>query len=480
MSRWTSEWLLLRRDRTAWLVYSMFVAVCAFAVADSVWAIRREASLHLAFGHEEAERMAALRQELATPSAKPLAPWTDPANPGAVGRGRAATYALLPQTALSCVRSHTSALTAVAVSTDGGALDRALGDLTQAHVQSIGRFDLGFLMLVVLPLVVLLLCFDVIVRDHERGTLRLLLAQETNPRLRYAARVTMRVAPLVVMTTASVMVAVSLAGTLCASALLGLGAVFAAVGLYALFWASISILIQSWFRTASASGIMNLAAWAMVVVLLPTVLSAIAEATIPIPSRIERTAASREAARRASIQAEGLMSRYLEDHPELAAARVDNSDYYVRRVALDDAVAAARAPIERRFFDALEQRRELTRRMALASPASLLAITLDELAGSSDERVERFRREVDAFQARFAAFFNDKTMRDEHLSVASLSERPEFHFEDSPATMWTLTILAAWALTMFGLATLRFPRSVGFEDTRAARAVASKVVVNAG
>jgi hypothetical protein len=130
---------------------------------------------------------------------------------------------------------------------------------------------------------------------------------------------------------------------------------------------------------------------------------------------------------------------------------------------MDDAVAAARAPVERRFFDALERRGALTRGMALASPASLLALALDEVAGSSDERMARFRREVDAFQTQFAAFFNEKTMRGERLSASSLAQRPTFRFEERRATAWPLLALAAWTLAMIALASRRMHRAVDLD-----------------
>jgi len=100
------------------------------------------------------------------------------------------------------------------------------------------------------------------------------------------------------------------------------------------------------------------------------------------------------------------------------------------------------------------------------SPVSLLAISLDEIAGTSDERLGRFHREVDAFQTHFAAFFNDKTMRSERLSVVSLAQHPVFHFEEPAAIASPAFVLAAWALVTFGLAILRFHRALDLEPAQ--------------
>jgi ABC-2 type transport system permease protein len=460
VSRWSAEWLLLRRDRAAWLLHAFFALACGLAVADSVSAFVREEALQRTRAAEEAERVSQLQEAIATPSPKPVAAWIDPTNPGPVGRGRAATWAFLPLSDLDVVQSQARSVSAVSVTAGGGALDRASRDLTQPRVENLGRFNLGFLLIVVLPLVILLLTFDLVARDHESGVARLLFAQEPSPWSRYTVRAALRTAPAVALSIASATLAVSLSGRFSAP---GLALVCVLVVLTAGFWTSVALLIQSWLRTTSSSAILCLTAWTFCVVLLPTLLSIFSQAASPIPSRIERTSASREAQRKASIEVEGLTSQYLGDHPELSGAQVDTSNYYVRKVAIDAAIAAARAPVEQQFFEALDHRRALTVRAAIASPTSLVALTLDELAGTGDARTGLFRRQVEAFQARFATFFSDKTLRGERLTVQAVGERPTFSFDEPPHVWWPLTAFAVWTLVLLALALRRMGSAVSLD-----------------
>ncbi len=463
MKLWLPEWVLLSRDRAALLAYMAFAACAVIAVADSVTQHRRVAQLQRSLADEEAERIATLDAALAGPIGDDVRAWADPRNPGGVGRGKGATYAVLPSRPLDVLRTQAPALVAIEVSTGNGALDRPLADLTQPHIEGLGRFNLGFMLLILLPLVVLLLTYDVIARDRDTGVLRLLLAHAPRTRLRYAARAALRVLPAALIAYVAVLAAAAMAGGITARALPDLFVALGLVLLTATFWTAIALAAQAFFRSAMASGIASLGIWAALVVLAPTILAALTEAVAPIPSRIERTATSREALRRATLEVEGLLSRYLGDHPELSAGGVAENDYYVRRVAIDQAIASARAPVERAFFDAVERRRSLVQRMALLSPTSLAVMTLDEIAGSADGRLDGFRRAVDAFQKRLAEFFDTKTVRGERLAAGTLSDRPAFRFEEPQRSFTMLAVYALWTLGALLLAYRQLRRAVALE-----------------
>ncbi|HEX5660491.1 MAG TPA: DUF3526 domain-containing protein, partial [Polyangiales bacterium] len=134
--------------------------------------------------------------------------------------------------------------------------------------------------------------------------------------------------------------------------------------------------------------------------------------------------------------------------------------------ATDAVVAAARAPVEQKFFRALAHRQVLVTRLASASPVTLVAIALDELAGASDARVDRFRHEVDAFQRRFAAFFNAKTMHGERLTPGDLEARPRFAFEEHAASSWPTLVLAIWTLALLAFAVHQLPRALALDERR--------------
>ncbi|WP_394840070.1 DUF3526 domain-containing protein [Pendulispora rubella] len=442
------EWLLLRRDRTAWIAYLFFTVVCLAALAQGVSTARREAAFRSELAGEEASRIAALQGEMGALGRGGKSPeaWQDPRNAGAMGRGRGATYAMLPAEPFDALRVARTQV--VSVTTAAGPLEGATGNLENPRLQGIGPFDLAFVLVVLLPLFVLGLTFDVVARDRESFVLRLLLSQGIHARRAYAMRAAVRTLPLVLVAVASVLLGLAFSPTGHAP-YSDVGLVTVAIAVYALFWACVAVALQGIFHAAAASGLASLAAWFFLVVAAPVLLEAHVEARVPIPSRTERTMLVREATRQASLEGSKLLARYYEDHPDLAqsGARPDPDDYYARQIASRARVRTAAAPVEASYHDALTAQRALVRRYSAASPVVVLDRLLDDLAGTSRERHDAFSEQVTTFQRYFSAWFDRKVLVHEPLTAASLTERPAFTFVPAARADggWTLGALGLWA-----------------------------------
>ncbi|WP_394825616.1 DUF3526 domain-containing protein [Pendulispora albinea] len=442
-----AEWLFVRRDRAAGVAYLLFAVVCAVALAQGVSSVLRASTFRAELEGEETARIAALHGDL-TSAPKPVEPWRDPRNAGSVGRNRAATYAFLPAEPLAALR--TTGAKVVSVSTLGGALDRSMNDIDNPRLAGIGSFDLAFVVVVLLPLFILALTFDVVTRDRESGALRLLLAQGTHAVRIYVRRALVRTLPLILIAVATLVLSAAAASASPSgfAAPVDLALAAFAIGVYALFWIGVAFAVQGLVRTSAAGGLAALAAWLVLVVIAPVALAALVDARVPIPSRIERTILVREATRRASLEGSGLLARYYEDHPELShdGVRADPNDFYARQVAVSERVRAARAPVEARYRTALAEQRRLVGCLSAASPVVVLDRLLDDLAGTSRERSDAFVEQVTEFQSRFAAYFDTKVARREALTAESLAQRPTFTFRDVDVSdrLWTSCTLALW------------------------------------
>jgi ABC-2 type transport system permease protein len=90
--------------------------------------------------------------------------------------------------------------------------------------------------------------------------------------------------------------------------------------------------------------------WLALVVLLPSLCNVLATTTYPVPSRVEMIQAVREASDAATAEGSKLLSKYYEDHPELAAgdAAQAMNDFNIIRVAAaptwSTGTACARSP----------------------------------------------------------------------------------------------------------------------------------------
>lgn len=458
-----SEWALLRRSRSLKIILFLFFIACTVATFESVTSYQRELDLHQQYLIEEQERIASLIQAIETPSDEVVPSWQDPTNPGVVGRGKAAAYAILPMKSFGPLRKRWNTASLVHVVTGGNALDHIVKDSVHPRLESVGKFDLSFLILVIMPLTIILVIFDLITRDRESGVLRLLSAQSGGLLSRYIIRMGLRLTPIVGMVFVSVMVAALSVGSLSLQAIpLTLAILFSLI-LYAAFWGGLTLIVQSWCRASATSGVLSLAVWTVFVVLIPATVFFVADLLVQVPSRIERTSASREAYRAATLDTSALLARYFEDHPELADVNVDAGNYYALRVAIDDRVSLARNQVESKYFSALDKKDKVSRQVSFFSPMLLMGVWLDDVSGASQRRINEFYRVVNKYQINFAKFFNEKTLRGEKISVLDLKKRPEFQFKEVTLVYGALVGLFIWVSLVFFVVLIRIPKATSLD-----------------
>lgn len=240
-----------------------------------------------------------------------------------------------------------------------------------AEAMARGVVDLGFVAVVLAPLLLIGLGYGVFAADRETGVARLWLAQAGSPVRLLAARSVNRLglafAP--VLLAGAILWAIgpdpagragAVAGWL-ALALLGL-----------LFWWAVVLLVNAFAAAAETAALILVGLWTLLVFVVPATATAAAALINPPPSRFEQIAAARAAEVRANRD-------YEDDHPELSAATLEGRrDAVVKGMEVRRAVAEAVAPLARAQEGQMAAQRRLSRGLELLSPPALIA---DALAG---------------------------------------------------------------------------------------------------
>ena len=190
--RW--EWSPARRQGSLWLVAGILLITVAAGVASGTAWVWREHALAAELLAQDEGRWAALERELARAERSEVTPdrWRHPGAPAWLGQvGRHATLPPPPLAGLS-VGELVRRPSQVQVTVDSlGALLSA--DATEpAVLLAGGGFDLGFIVVAVLPLLLLAVTYDVVSAERERGTWALILAQPVDPSLLVLAKVAVR------------------------------------------------------------------------------------------------------------------------------------------------------------------------------------------------------------------------------------------------------------------------------------------------
>lgn len=451
------EWRLLRTAPAPWLALGLLVAAVFFGLYNgSRWVGFQQSALADAHA-TEAETYATLAQRAATPDDQ----WPDPADAAYIGTfyGRTAALPPAPLALLAVGQSDVAPYNLyISGKTLALAHMKAAEELGNPQAYVTGRFDLAFALVVVLPLVLLALLFDVVSGERERGTLRLVLAQPVSPEVFVWAKAGLRWALVVGVTWGACLAGLVLFGAEPRAALGPLALTLLAIALYAAAWATFAVWVatRGWGSTTNA--LVMAAAWVAAVVVIPGLIAFASKHLQPVPSRAALIEAQRDAQTHYGEQGGELLLAYYDDNPGTRPADFDPNqrEFSLFYTAIQGAVNDTLAPLLHRYEQALTAQERLAGGLALASPAALLQNVLTAAAGTDHTRHAAYLQQVASFHAAHRAFFVPRAYSRTPLTPADYAAMPRFVFEEPEGRfrriLWPLGALLLFTSALAWLA----------------------------
>ena len=294
-----------------------------------------------------------------------------------------------------------------------------------------GNFDLAFVLVYLLPLLIIALGFNLLSAEREEGILPLLLAQPLRPAVVVGAKLAFRLA-----------LVLGLAGLLSV-----VGMVWAAVppdarvlswlaltGLYCLFWFGLVLVVTAWQRSSAVNAVALLGAWLVLVVLVPSLLNLGVAAARPVPQGIELTISQREQIHAGWDRPKSqTMNRFFALYPQWRDTATIRERfvwrwYYAFQHLGDRAVAPQAAAYAR----GLLARYELVERLNLLSPAINAQTSFNALAGSDLPAHLAFQRSATRYHDSLRAFYYPFLFRQVAFTHADYAREPTHTFTSPP------------------------------------------------
>lgn len=432
-----NEWRLLAADRILRIVLPLFVLLFAYALANGMSWVRFQERTVQVVSDANVERSDALKRELSAieNGSQPSSPFRDPRAANVMGGSRGARSVVLEPGPLTSMAVGQSDLLPyyydVSINTNETTFLQN-GEVENPLNLMVGRFDLAFVAIYLLPLLVLALGFNVLSGEREQGTLALTLSQPVSARRVVAAKLVFRAILVMAAAIGVSLIGVLITGSFGASGPAGRALLWcAALVVYALFWFLLTAWINSLGRSSSWNATVLVGAWLMLVVVLPSAINIAAGLLHPLPSRVDMITAQREASNDAVKRRSELLARYLEDHPELAGGEAaEESNRAALAWAATDAVNRRMEEVAAQHQVRRDAQTELVRRYRFLSPALLAQEMLIDAAGTGDARFVRFQSQVREFAGQWRSFFVPAILSGEKLSIDVLTRIPEFTYVD--------------------------------------------------
>jgi ABC-2 type transport system permease protein len=457
MSAWPAivrlEAIRVLRDRAMLVMVVLFTLLAGYATfAGDRWAQYRASAVQQVIA--EADETMALRREAFV---KLVAKGEKP-NFGLIYATALPFRAGLPNAPLAALSAgqaegYASAAAISPFADPFAIFDRYTTGLESPTVLTAGRFDLAFVIVMLLPLLLIAATYDFWSRDVENGSARIQLAQPVRPAALILTRAAMRGGTLLAAVTAIASLLLASTG----NDPVGIAWFALVVLAYGAFWIALATLINLFVRTSTAAALACGTAWLALVVLLPAGLAALVDIAAPPPS--VRAHAN-------AVRTVGLEVRAAHAEAARAAATAESVRAYPaslwhsrREIGVRD---ARLAPLYRDHAAAWEQHRALASAVQIFSPAVLAQDALDRIAGTDATRALAFQQQARAFAGAVRQLAFDWMDADRLLTLADYDGGlPRFIFVEPPrgaAIAADLAIMLLLSALLLALAALRLRR----------------------
>ncbi|MBL9213573.1 MAG: DUF3526 domain-containing protein [Opitutaceae bacterium] len=292
-------------------------------------------------------------------------------------------------------------------------------------LQSLGPFDLAFVVCALAPLVLLLLTHDLLTRDRERGVLPLAHVQSGGLGRLFAARLLVRAGAVAAVCTGLFVIAVSWHRIpMDGAALAWLGDAL----LHLLVWTAFAAVVAAACGSTGASLAAAGTVWLGAVVVLPAALNLGLTAAFPVPEGLELTVRQRQETHAGwDRPKEETFARFFAAYPEWrdtppVTGRFAWKWYYALQHGGDAAVAAS----ARTYAANLRARAAAAERLAWLVPPVGAQLLLSRRAGTDLEAHLEFLERVRAFHEALKHYFHPLIFAEAELKPAAWSAFPRY------------------------------------------------------
>ena len=333
--------------------------------------------------------------------------------------------------------------------------------------------DLGFVVQIVLSLFVLLLTYDAICGEKERGTLRLVTSFPVARHQLLLAKLIGSVIPVLAAFGLPLLLAIAVVLALpdvhfSNAELCRLAMVVAAFGLYLAVFACVGLFSGSVTHRGATSFVVLLAFWVASVAVVPRLAIIVADGIRSAPSVHEYQAQKAALQRKGLDRHRELRRIYQEEHPNIWETAEGRETYWLYYTGSRKTARASYVPdlgrLEEDFRNRYRARLSLAVALARLSPAFAYKNAVTAVAGTGVSRQTRFESAVRAFDEQTGTWRMETkdldTMKRFHPGKYGepdwdVSGMPRFAFEevepevDGQAAVVDGGILALWGVLAF-------------------------------
>ena len=388
--------------------------------------------------------------------------WTIPTSPMVVGNYHPRVAAMEPQSMAFIATGQADLFTHYVkpkVSGDDFALNFA--EMTSPVQLLFGSFDLAFVIVYLLPLLIIAFSYNVLSAEKESGSLRLLASQPIGIQNWVLQKLGLRFFWLSVLVICSLTIVFLIAGINPFARIMTFLSLLTLVIAYMLFWFALTFLINLWIGSSAKNAVVLLGLWVCFVLLIPSMLNQLGHTLHPMPSRTLMINEMRSLKAEVAKKQDEILDNFLRDHPEYAINDTTQfRGFYHRYIASQKLVKQELSPVVDTYETQLKKQQNWISLFEWISPAIIVQESLNQMAGTSTRDYESFRKQVVGFAATWREHFMPFLYNNKNFSQEDYPNLPEFQYEqESFSSFRVIPLLLLASVGLFGLGFVFYRRT---------------------
>ncbi|KAB1067727.1 DUF3526 domain-containing protein [Tamlana haliotis] len=353
----------------------------------------------------------------------------DPTNPVAMGNYYGGVYLTVTPAPLAVISNGQSDIfpyyTKVNINSTNAGKDN--DNFENPMNIATGGFDLAFVFVFILPLLIIAFSYNILSSEKEQGTLRLLLSMPINIKTWLLKKIVFRFVFIVVLI--SILLTLSLVITGVNFSNLSYLLLLLSIALYTLFWFGIAFLVNLLDKSSSQNIILLLGIWLLFVIIIPSIINIVSSSIYPSPSRVEYVTAKRDIEKEFEKKEEAILQKYYEEHPSVNTNGAEAPDrfrrYWNKNFILLNEKTKFMEAFESKFENQSINQRNLANSLSWFSPSIILQNTMNNIAETDTQHYLDFQNEAKVFQKEWTSYFYNKYKNHQKLTVEDFNNFPK-------------------------------------------------------
>lgn len=301
----------------------------------------------------------------------------------------------------------------------------------------LGRFDAAFAIILLMPICILVISYDLLSRERELGTLPLLLSQPVTVRRLLSIRFGLRITLFIALCLLTLVLCLAYSGVNLTDqrTLVEMALWLTITATYLLFWFACAFWVNSRGGTSAEHGLQLAGLWLALVVILPGCLNLALKQIYPPPSRMDYIDKVRGTSVAVEKKKSALLGKYLGDHPDLVKGnkKVNADDFIQSRILIADETERVLAPVKASFRQQHERQQAFVENLRFISPAITYQHSVHLLTGQDGVRHQRFLAAAEAHHQALRAFYFPLFAQD-NPNFNGYHAIPQFNFQELTVT----------------------------------------------